>query len=230
MTTIIRGVEINGPDINNQTEMAQYRAKFSNSEFSKYLKICQWESVVLKYVSQYKITHKSNLSFLDVGGRNGEYKCFAEGFENYNILEVDKSAKGSNLIYGNICRCNDIKDNTYDIVFSRDVFEHIKEPWLAAEECSRITKPGGLNIHITLFSWRWHPVPVDMFRYTHEGLSFLFERTNKIQTLFAGYDLVNRRHNTMGGKMKNKVDAVPLDEMGGFRENWRVVYAGKKND
>ena len=69
------------------------------------------------------------------------------------------------MIYGDICDCPQIPDESYDIVFSTSVFEHIKEPWKAAKECVRITKKGGINVHLTLFSWRYHPVPVDCFVY-----------------------------------------------------------------
>jgi len=217
-----------GPDIYNEKEMQEYRGKFSSQEFSKYLKICKWETTARQIINNYTKAHAGKeLSFMDVGGRHGEKLNFASGYR-YNILEIDKSAKGPNLIYGDICSCGNIKNESYDVVFSSDVFEHIKEPWMAAEECVRITKAGGINIHVTLFSWRWHPVPTDTFRYTHSGMTHLFERTGKIKTIFAGYDLVRRRHNTMGGKMKDRVDAVPIDEMGGWRENWRVVFVGEK--
>lgn len=231
MALVLRGVNIDGPDVDDKDAMVEYRNKFSKIEFSKYIKLCQWEALTIKYINEYKKNKNlTTLSFMDVGGRHGENKYYANGFKKYDILEVDKNAKGLNLIYGDICNCSEIKDNTYDVVFSGDVFEHIKEPWIAAEECLRITKPGGLNIHVTLFSWRWHPCPVDMYRYTHEGLAFLFERTKIIKTLFCGYDLNQRRQNSGRGKMKDKVDAVPCDDLGLFRENWRVVFVGKKND
>jgi len=231
MALVLRGQTIDGPDVDDLEAMDKYRERFSNVGFSKHLKICQWESLTIKYVDEYKRGKDlSTLSFLDVGGRHGENEYYSTGFSKYNILEINKRAKGKNLVYGDICNCSDIKDDTYDIVFSCDVFEHIKEPWLASEECIRITKPGGLNIHVTLFSWRWHPCPVDMYRYTHEGLEFLFKRTNKMKTLFSGYDLTQRRNNTGRGKMKDGVDAVPHDDIGGFRENWKVVFAGRKND
>ena len=52
-------------------------------------------------------------------------------------------------------------------------------------------------ITIAPFAWRYHPVPVDYFRYSHDGLSFLFERTNKIERVISGYDLSGRRANLL---------------------------------
>lgn len=40
-------------------------------------------------------------------------------------------------------------DNTFDVVFSRFVFEHIKDPDLIAREMFRIVKPGGLIAALT---------------------------------------------------------------------------------
>ena len=116
----------------------------------------------------------------------------------------------------------------YDIVCSQSLFEHIREPWLAAEECTRITKKGGLNIHATLFSWRYHPCPVDCYRYTHTGLSYLFERTGEIETLSATYCIPNRRLPGGRGHPGKNEDAVPIDSMGGWLEQWKIIFIGKR--
>lgn len=40
-------------------------------------------------------------------------------------------------------------DNSFDVIISRFVFEHIQEPELAAQELLRVTKPGGLIAALT---------------------------------------------------------------------------------
>jgi ubiquinone/menaquinone biosynthesis C-methylase UbiE len=168
-----------------------------------------------KHLAIYHKNHNKP-SMLDVGGGTGEKNnleryTFMKGYD-YTILELDKMLKSKfNIIYGDICNCPHILDNSYDVVFSTSVFEHIETPWLASEECIRITKKGGLNIHITLFSWRYHDVPVDCFRYTHTGLKVLFERSNKMKEVISGYD------NTRRHKGKD-----------GWKESWAVLYIGQK--
>lgn len=180
-------------------------------------------------LTEYRQSKNYKPSFLDVGGGNGVGEKYADGF-NYSVLEIPNGPKHphKNTIYGDICKCTEIKDNTYDIVYSNDVFEHILEPWVAADEMVRICKPKGLIITVTLFSWRYHPVPVDTFRYTHQGLEFLFTRTNKVKTLIKKYDIRKRRSDSRGGKMEGGVDVPPIDELGGWRENWKVLYVCNK--
>lgn len=180
---------------------------------------------IISYITQYCKEHKK-VNFLDVGGRLGKNKIVKN--VNYNILEINEKLKKPYIIHGDICRCPQISDEKYDIVFSNNVFEHIKEPWLAAKECIRITKIGGLNIHSTVFSWRYHPDPIDCFRYTHKGMKILFEQLNNMEELLSGYDLSCRRRDHRGGKVKGGLDLVPVDDLGGWREHWIVIYIGRK--
>lgn len=187
------------------------------------------KNLLYSKIREYAENHKKErLVFLDVGGGSGKSKVRWEsiGFE-YIILECDKNIKAEKVIYTDICECPEIPNDSYDIVYSNNVFEHLKQPWKAAEEISRILKPGGLALHITVFSWRYHPVPVDMFRYSSDGLRYLFERTGKIITISSGYDIGKRRQDHRGGKI-GILDVPPIDELGGWRENWTVMFLGKK--
>ena len=130
-----------------------------------------------------------------------------------------------NVIVGDICNCPEISDDTFDVCFSMDVFEHLKEPWNAAAECIRITKPGGILIHRTLFSYRYHPSPVDFWRFSSNGLEYLFNRSGKTETILKGYDIRGRRRDHRGSNANNK---PPIDWLGGFRENWQVLWVGRK--
>jgi SAM-dependent methyltransferase len=167
---------------------------------------------MVSYIHSYlnQAAQNSRLTFLDVGGRNGEFSHWATGFQ-YLILEIEQA-----------------KIATNDVVFSNNVFEHLKEPWKAAENCVRITKPGGLLIHFAPFSWRYHPVPVDYFRFSHQGLSSLFLRTGLVEQIESGYDISCRRQDRRGGKLINNLDTPPIDELGGWRENWMTVFVGRK--
>ncbi len=163
---------------------------------------------------------------LDVGGRKRERAWLAEG---YDYRAMDIIPQDEHVIVGDICHCPEIADDTFDVVMSFDVFEHVQRPWDAAEECVRILKPGGLMIHRTLFAWRYHPHPIDYWRYSAEGLEYLFSRTGRMETLEKGYDLKIRRLDKRG-EMADLRDKPPLDYLGGFRENWRTLYIGRKKE
>jgi len=68
-----------------------------------------------------------------------------------------------------------ILDNTYDIVISANVMEHVKKFWKWFEELKRIVKPGGLIITIVPVSWPHHPAPVDCWRIYPDGIQALYD-------------------------------------------------------
>jgi ubiquinone/menaquinone biosynthesis C-methylase UbiE len=200
---------------------------------SPHLNLLNVHDEAWKYVSEYCKTHE-NVSFLDIGGGNGRGKI-ANGTRKsfnvkYNNLEINGDVNMPELIKGDICHCPQISDERYDIVFSHNVFEHLKMPWLAAEECIRINKKGGLNVHIFPFSWHYHPTPVDCFRFTHTGFKVLFENSGKVKELLTGYDLKRRRQDTRGGGVEGDLDLVPVDKLGGWLECWLVLYVGKRTN
>jgi ubiquinone/menaquinone biosynthesis C-methylase UbiE len=158
-------------------------------------------------------------SVLEIGGRaHPRGHVFAETFSYVNL----DLAPGENTIVGDITGCPEIPDESYDVVISVDVFEHIAKPWLAAAEMQRILKPGGLIYTSTLFSWRYHPCPIDYWRYTPEALESLFDR---LITLDKGFDTTERRRDM---RKKAKSDPMPIDALGGWRENVRVFHGGLK--
>ncbi len=155
---------------------------------------------------------------LEIGGRLNPH---ADRFEGFEYVALDLSETGPGVIKGDITNCPEIESGSFDAVVSVDVFEHIREPWLAAKEIGRLLRPGGFTYHSTLFSWRYHPCPVDYWRYTPDALRFIFD---DLECLRADFDAVERRRNIIG-RGKNR---VAPDAFGGWRENWRVFYAGVK--
>jgi SAM-dependent methyltransferase len=163
--------------------------------------------------------------FLDVGGGSGEKSAHFAGPYEHVVLDLSPSAPNS--IAADICACPEVPDESFDIVHSWNTYEHIARPWLAARETARILKPGGLATVATCFAWRYHPVPSDYWRFTHSALELLFEDAG-LETVVSGYDLRFRRDDRRGGNLPGNIDGAPIDELGGFRENWAVFYAGRK--
>lgn len=155
---------------------------------------------------------------LEIGGRRFPRHGVFSGFHYDNMDLVPEHAS----VVGDITRCPEIPDASYDVVVSVDVFEHIKEPWLAAKEITRILATGGLSYTSTLFSWRYHPCPVDFWRYSPDALAFLFDG---LQVVACDFDLAERRRDI---RKKSKRDPMPIDALGGWRENVRVFHAGIK--
>jgi SAM-dependent methyltransferase len=79
-----------------------------------------------------------------------------------------------------------IADDTYDIVVSANVIEHVRRVWVWMREVTRVCKPGGLVITITPVSWPYHPVPYDCWRIYPEGMKALYEECG-LEVVLARY-------------------------------------------
>lgn len=174
-------------------------------------------------------------TMLQIGGSNGTSKkqpsnypnCVKFwGMEYYNLDLNDNGSK--HTIIGNILNAP-FKNETFEFIFSNDTFEHITEPWIAAKEIIRMLKPGGLCIIITCFSWRYHTSPIDYWRFTPHCLEYLFRPLECIET---NWNIRGRRGSQKDGFLGSGEvnDLTPIDSLGGWRENWRVFFIGRKNE
>jgi SAM-dependent methyltransferase len=68
-----------------------------------------------------------------------------------------------------------IPDNTYDLVVSAQVIEHVRKIWVWMKELARVCKVGGVVITVNPVSWPYHEAPVDCWRMYPEGMRALYE-------------------------------------------------------
>jgi SAM-dependent methyltransferase len=137
----------------------------------------------------------------------------------------------ANVLVGDICAADYVAAHAqfarfFDVIYSNNVFEHLRRPWQAASNILALLKPGGLGIVIVPFAQRYHQDPEDYFRYTHVGLRSLFEDAGAIEVIGCGYDLVGRRNDWQGSGEVN--DIVPEDKFGAWRETWFTMLVFRK--
>ena len=137
--------------------------------------------------------NKEVLKTIDVGS-SGQSVFENNIFENLNlenhILEyeskhIDNVRK--NIIEGDICNCPEIESNSFDIVYCWNVLEHVANPFSAAENLVRILKKGGIIVINTPFSWIYHEIPIDYWRFTHSGLRYLLTKDDFTEIIDFGY-------------------------------------------
>lgn len=163
----------------------------------------------------------------EVGGsRNGLAAHLPEhDFIFLSLYPTDDPA----TVVADITNCPQIPSASFDAVVSVACFEHVERPWRAAEEITRILKPGGISYHVAPFSYFYHCAPVDYWRYSPDALAFLFRDLEPLRTEFYG---ANRRRNNTGSELK-PIDShgepqFAIDGFGGWRENWHAIYVGRK--
>jgi SAM-dependent methyltransferase len=69
----------------------------------------------------------------------------------------------------------DVRDDTYDLVLSTQVLEHVRRPEDYLQEARRILKPGGKLILTTHGVFYDHACPYDFRRWTADGLSLILD-------------------------------------------------------
>lgn len=78
-----------------------------------------------------------------------------------------------------------IADQRFDVVMSSQTFEHVLQPWETARAVFRVLRPNGLFYVCAPNTHKYHPYPVDCFRFFPEGLKAVLEWAGF--TVFASY-------------------------------------------
>lgn len=183
------------------------------------------------YIIQIIQTHMKNknlekVNLLDIGGGKGWGKILYEkSFINYYALDLKTSRKEDDITFikGDITENNLDLNMKFDIIFTKDTFEHILNPWDATSNILNHLINDGLFIFLAPFSWRYHPSPYDVFRFTHTGVQYLFERFGGLKKIDSGYI----KCGNIGGFWKNKKDKTIDDDK--FKNCLEVIYVGKRD-
>jgi SAM-dependent methyltransferase len=78
------------------------------------------------------------------------------------------------------------QDDTFAVSWTQAVFEHLADPFRAARELVRVTRPGGLVITEVAFMQPLHAVPYHYFNMTPWGVEQLFEGLEVLESGWFG--------------------------------------------
>jgi hypothetical protein len=80
------------------------------------------------------------------------------------------------------------KDNSFDIVTTWEVFEHLHSPWIVIQEINRVLKPGGRLVGSVAFMKSFHS---SYFHMSHWGIhSLLTNHGFEITKIYGGQNFV----------------------------------------
>jgi SAM-dependent methyltransferase len=109
--------------------------------------------------------------WLDFGAGRSPYGRFMTGAELEYADFPTNEGFGAGLNYalepGRPCPA---PDASYDGILSTQVLEHVEDPRAHLKDALRMLKPGGDLVLTTHGIWEDHPCPLDLYRWTQQGL------------------------------------------------------------
>ena len=132
----------------------------------------------------------STLATSRFGKLAGEKGCWTTRvLDSFIRFGVDSKDDNKTLAC-DIENCPAAQDCSFDVTASIDVIEHTKRPWQALDEIARMTKQGGLTLHVVPFSYPHHEND-GYYRLSHLALTTLLEERG-FTVLDAGYDICTK--------------------------------------
>lgn len=152
-------------------------------------KLFDREKIAFKLIS--KIIKKGDF-FLDAGCGNGKFmKLISKNFPNLTLKGIDYSKKevleakkkGLNVKQGDLEQGINFKKNSFDIVFSGEIIEHLYDPDFLLSEANRVLKKDGFLVLTTPNLCAWFNRILFLF-----GIQPLFlEPSTKSKLIGAGF-------------------------------------------
>ena len=147
---------------------------------SSYTRMKWFEENYSKY---YSVDSSGKIKVLDIGSRLVDktiisYKDVFSS-EDYKYIGFDaENGKNVDIVPNDLYSWIEIEDNTFDVVISGQVFEHVEYIWLTIKEIERVLKPNGICIIIAPNTSIEHRYPTDCWRFFGDGLRALAKWSN----------------------------------------------------
>lgn len=132
---------------------------------------------IIKFLKENLPVHQTfSGKSLDIGSGRQPYADLirAHGYK-YESLDIVENTVTSTTYIADAADIP-IGSNSFDLVTSFQVLEHLPYPELSVLEWNRVLKPGGTLLVTTAFYYPVHGFPADYFRFTKEGISEILLR------------------------------------------------------
>lgn len=125
---------------------------------------------LLKFYESIWAGNRENVNILEIGSRGADTykKFFTKPAYHYTGLDMVEGVN-VDVVPEDIYCWKEIADESFDLVISGQVFEHIEYPWLTIREMARVLKPSGLCVITAPNSGLEHKAPKDCYRYYADG-------------------------------------------------------------
>jgi len=154
-----------------------------------------------------------NLKILDIGGRDRSKVDRSKFYGSNHDVSVIDIIDGDNVdIVGDAHSLSSyFPVNTFDVLVSTSVFEHLHSPWKAAVEMNKILKMGGIALVQTHQTLGMHDIPWDFWRFSDQAWKAIFNSKT-------GYEILktNMTHESFILPFLFRRDKVDAEKSAGF--------------
>ena len=137
------------------------------------------------------LSTSSKLDVLDVGSLDNQNYNYSDIFNESNWTYTGLDFQGGNnvdIVVTNIYNWFEVEDNSYDVIISGQLFEHLEFFWLTMSEIERVLRPGGYVCIIAPSSGPKHGGDMpNCYRFYEDGLKVLAKYVN-LEILHASVD------------------------------------------
>jgi SAM-dependent methyltransferase len=119
---------------------------------------------------------------MDVGAKDARYRRLVPATE-YLTLDI-RTDVGADIV-GDLHEVPRESDSL-DTVIATEVLEHCHDPGRAVGEIHRLLRSGGVCVLSTRFIHPYHPDPHDYFRFSRDGLDYLFRDFSEVEIIPLG--------------------------------------------
>lgn len=161
----------------------------------------------------FRSVQQTRLRVLEIGSRNVTGANYRAMFDRADYIGFDFHPGENVDIVGDAHALSSYfeQQQTFDLIFSSAVFEHLHMPWVMAMEIQKMLKVGGYVFVETHFSFSSHERPWHFFQFSDMGLRALFNPALGFETVDAGMS------NPMAGYFAHTADAglryLPVREL-----------------
>jgi len=168
------------------------------------------------------LNEMNDVSILELGAKNqgGEHASKLhkkEWFNGDNIKEIITSDIENGEEIDQVADIHDLTSvfgkDRFDVVSCSVTLEHVKYPWIAAEEISKVTKIGGLVYIIVPHTFVTHAYPDDYWRFTDHALEILFGPQTGFEVIQSSYMFQCYIHSEQNKQQKDLTTAFLLSSI-----------------
>jgi SAM-dependent methyltransferase len=149
------------------------KLKFWSQDYLVYKYLWRDIELSIKQGKDFLYDESKKIKTLDVGCGNKPYRDLFDDCE-YNGMDYSDTGAEPDII-GSAMEMP-FEDESYDLVFSTQVIEHLTEPQQMVNECYRVLKPKGVLILTGPFYWPLHEIPNDFYRFSRYGFENLLNK------------------------------------------------------